>query len=63
MLFRSEKEVQEADLNKEMVTLVRRLLRKKTRFEVLEVDPPPLPDRVPILDRCRRAKPNGASSQ
>ncbi len=47
--FIIENEVPETDLNKEMVTLCRRLLRKRTRFEVLDVEPPPLPEQ-PIKD-------------
>ncbi len=32
------------DLNREMVGLIKRELRKKSRLEVLDVDPPPLPE-------------------
>jgi hypothetical protein len=32
------------DINREMVTLMKRELRKKTRLQVLDVEPPPLPE-------------------
>jgi hypothetical protein len=39
-----EKELPEVDLNREVVTLLRRELRKKSPLEVLGVEPPPLPE-------------------
>lgn len=42
--FVVEKELSDVDLNREMVTLLRRELRKKSPLEVLDVDAPPLPE-------------------
>ena len=39
-----DKDLPEVDLNKEVVTLLRRELRKRTPLEVLDVEPPPLPE-------------------
>jgi hypothetical protein len=42
--FRVEKETPEIDLNHETVAVLRRELRKKTNLEILDVEPPPLPE-------------------
>lgn len=42
--FRVESEVPEINLDKEIVTLLRRELRKRTRLEILDVEPPALPE-------------------
>jgi hypothetical protein len=47
--FIVDQELSGVDLNKETVSLVRRSMRKKTRLDVLETDPPPLPEQ-PLRD-------------
>jgi hypothetical protein len=42
--FVVDKEVQEMNLDHEMVALLRRELHKKTNLEILDVEPPPLPE-------------------
>ena len=42
--FIVDQELSGVDLNKETVALVRRAMRKKTRLDVLDVEPPPLPE-------------------
>jgi hypothetical protein len=42
--FLVDKDVPEIDLNRELVSLLRREMRKKTHLEVLDVEPPPLPE-------------------
>jgi len=61
-----DKDLPEVDLNKEVVTLLRRELRKRTPLEVLDVEPPPLPEE-PLPDLLantgfwrRLAETNGA---
>jgi len=44
-----DKEVAGVDLNKELVKLLRRELRKKTNLNILDVDPPALPEQ-PLKD-------------
>ncbi len=44
-----DKELPGVDVNKEMVKLLRRELRKKTNLNILDVDPPPLPEQ-PLKD-------------
>jgi hypothetical protein len=39
-----DKELPEVDLDKEMVGLLRRELHKRTNFEIIETEPPPLPE-------------------
>ncbi len=47
--FIVDKEVSEFDLNRESVALLRRELRKRTNLEILDVEPPPLPEQ-PLAD-------------
>jgi hypothetical protein len=42
--FIVDQELSGVDLNKETVSLVRRSMRKKTRLEILDIEPPPLPE-------------------
>jgi hypothetical protein len=42
--FIVDKEVSGVDLNKEIVSLMRKELRKRTNLDVLDVEPPPLPE-------------------
>ena len=42
--FIVDKELQGVDLNREIVALLRKSLRKKTNLEILDVEPPPLPE-------------------
>jgi len=42
--FLVDKEISGVDLNKEIVALLRRELRKKTNLDILDVEPPPLPE-------------------
>ncbi len=47
--FIIDKELQGVDLNKEIVALLRKELRKKTSLDILDVEPPPLPEQ-PLKD-------------
>lgn len=47
--FLVEKDLPDVDLNREVVSLLRREMRKKTALDVLEVDPPSLPEQ-PLRD-------------
>ncbi|HEU4403181.1 MAG TPA: hypothetical protein VFT43_13870 [Candidatus Polarisedimenticolia bacterium] len=47
--FLVDKELPDVDLDKEMVSLLRREMRKKTDLEILNVEPPPLPEQ-PLAD-------------
>ena len=49
MLFRSDKELPGVELDKEIVSLLRKELRKKTSLDILQVEPPPLPEQ-PLRD-------------
>ncbi|MEK7284087.1 MAG: hypothetical protein AAB249_09775 [Acidobacteriota bacterium] len=42
--FLVDQELPGVDLNKETVALMRRGMRKKTRLDILDVEPPPLPE-------------------
>jgi len=42
--FIVDKELPGVDLNKEIVALLRKTLRKKTNLDILDVEPPPLPE-------------------
>jgi hypothetical protein len=44
-----DKDLPEIDLNKETVSLLRRELRRKTDLQILDVEPPPLPEQ-PFAD-------------
>src|SRR5207247_10759792 len=47
--FLVDKEISGVDLNKEIVGLLRKELRKKTNLDILDVEPPPLPEQ-PLKD-------------
>ncbi len=47
--FLVDHDVPEFDLNKDLIALLRRELRKRTDLEILEIDPPPLPEQ-PFAD-------------
>jgi len=47
--FIVDKELPGVDLNKEIVALLRKELRKKTNLDILTVEPPPLPEQ-PLRD-------------
>ena len=47
--FLVDKELPGVDLNKEMVSLLRKELHKRTNLDVLDVEPPPLPEQ-PLKD-------------
>jgi hypothetical protein len=47
--FLVDKEISGVDLNKEIVGLLRKELRKKTSLDILDVEPPPLPEQ-PLKD-------------
>ncbi len=47
--FLVEEESKDLDLSRELVTLLRRELAKKTRLEILDVEPPSLPEQ-PLAD-------------
>jgi hypothetical protein len=47
--FLVDKDLPDLDLNRELVSLLRREMRKKTTFEILDVEPPSLPEQ-PLRD-------------
>jgi hypothetical protein len=64
--FIVDKELPGVDLNKEVVAILRKDLRKKTNLDILDVEPPPLPEQ-PLKDLLansgfwrRLAETNGA---